>query len=172
MYCQPTCIKIVLNYAIDRFKIKQKKLTIKTIAKTIGTDPFWGTIPNNVEFINSRLEKTKPSIRFKRQLSGTYDDILSEITTEHPVIAWIDKREHFSDEVWHVVVINGVDPDLRLIYYCDPLLPEEYWQKTSPSGHFITNQLGPKGYLVKLIMGGVGQQTLINIDSEKIARES
>jgi hypothetical protein len=128
MYCQPTCYKIVLNYAIDKFKIKQKKWSINKIAKTLGTDE-WGTVPGNVEFINNILGKSRPKIHFQRQISGRYNEVTAEIEGLRPIIAWIDPRKIGDDEVWHVVVINGYDPDQRKIYYVDPLLSEEYWQR-------------------------------------------
>lgn len=164
MYCQPTCLKIVLNYAIDVLGVKQKKIRLSTIAKAIGASPVMGAVPGNVEFINSKLEKAQPPMKIKRQLSGTYDEIKKEIDEGRPIIVWIDKRQIVNDEVWHVVVVNGYDEDLRRIYYCDPLLPEEYWQKEAESGDFIMNKLSPQGYLIKLIIGGSGQQTLINVD--------
>jgi hypothetical protein len=160
----PTCLKIVLNYASDVLGIQQRKIRLGTIAKTIGATPVMGTTLGSVEFINSRLDESHPPMKFKRQLSGTYDEIKTEIDEDRPVIAWIDKRQIVDDEVWHSVVINGYDEDLRRIYYCDPALSEEYWQKESESGDFIMNKLSPQGHLVKLIIGGKGQQTLINVD--------
>jgi len=154
----------MINYAIDTLKIKQKKLLLRTISKTIGASPVMGTIPGNIEFINTKLEKAQPSMKFKRQLSGNFNEIVSEIDQKRPIMAWIDKRQVHEDEVWHVVIINGYDLDLRRIYYCDPILSKEYWQKESEIGDFIINKLGPKGYFIKLIIGGSGQQTLINVD--------
>jgi len=155
-------MKIVLNYAIETFKINQKKLSINKIAKAIGARPDWGTIPGNIEAINSKLTHAQPSIRFRRQVSGRYTEIVEEIDQKRPVIAWIDKKETLGDEVWHVVIVNGFDPDLRRIYYVDTLLQEEFWQKECETGHFMEKRLGLKGYLVKLIIGGTGQKTLIN----------
>lgn len=163
MYCQPTCFKIVLNYAVDTFKINQKKWSIRKIAKTLSTDVDWGTVPGNVEFINNILGKSRPKMQFQRQISGKYTEVTAEIDDKRPIVAWIDPKKIGNDEVWHVVVINGYDSDQRKIFFVDPLLPEEYWQKEAESSHFMEERLGPKGMLIKLIIGGVGQQTLINL---------
>lgn len=162
MYCQPTCYKIVTNYAIEEFKIKQKKFTIKKIAKTLGTTELWGTIPGNVELVNNLLSSSRPRTYFKQQISGRYTEITYEIDNNRPIIAWIDPRIIGNDEVWHVIVINGYEPDLRRIYFVDPLLSKEYWQKECESSSFMENRLGPKGTLIKLIIGSTGQQTLIS----------
>jgi hypothetical protein len=155
-------MKIVLNYAIDHFNINQKKLSISTIAKTINCDPIWGTVPGMIESINSKLVNARPTLRFRRQLSGRYNEIIEEIDSEIPVMAWIDKRSQFQDEVWHVVIINGYDEKARKIYYVDPKLPEDYWQKSEESGFFMQELLGPEGNLIKLKIGSIGQRRLIS----------
>jgi len=163
MYCQPTCYKIVINYAVDKFQIKQKKSSIRTIAKILCTDEDWGTVPGNVEFVNILLGKSRPKMQFQRQISRRYTEITTEIDEKRPIIAWIDPQKIVNDEVWHVVVVNGYDADQRKIFFVDPLLREEYWQKEAESSHFMEERLGPKGMLIKLIIGGSGQQTLINL---------
>lgn len=106
-------------------------------------------------------------MQFQRQISGRYTEITAEIDDERPIIAWIDPQKIVNDDVWHVVVINGYDPDLRKIFFVDPLYKkEEYWQREAESSHFMEERLGPKGMLIKLIIGGTGQQTLINLGEE------
>ncbi|OGD45420.1 hypothetical protein A3K69_02100 [Candidatus Bathyarchaeota archaeon RBG_16_57_9] len=142
-------------------------MSIRIIAKTLGTDDDWGTIPGNVEFVNNLLGKSRPKIQFQRQISGRYTEITTEIDAERPIIAWIDPQKIVNDEVWHVVMINGYDPNQRKIFFVDPLLKkEEYWQKEAESSHFVEERLGSKGMLIKLIIDGGGQQTLINLGEE------
>ena len=120
-----------------------------------------------MEFVNNLLGKSRPKIQFQRQISGRYTEITTEIDAERPIIAWIDPQKIVNDEVWHVVMINGYDPNQRKIFFVDPLLKkEEYWQKEAESSHFVEERLGSKGMLIKLIIDGGGQQTLINLGEE------
>ena len=162
MYCHPTCVKMVLNYAIRHFKIKQRNLSIRSIARKIGADPLDGTPPGGIELINGALVNSKPSIRFTRQLSGTLREIIVEIDNERPIIAWINLSDNEFDPVWHAVVIVGYDRDKREIYYIDPLKTEEDHIVTLEIGDFISNKMGPQGNMIKFEIGGRGQRTLIS----------
>ena len=162
MYCHPTSVKIVLNYAIRKFKIRQRNHSIRSIARHIGADPIWGTPPGGIELINGALVNSKPSIYFRRQLSGTLREIMEEINNERPIIAWINLIDNEIDPVWHAIVIVGYDLDKREVYYLDPQRTEEDCLVACEIGDFISNKLGPQGNIVKIEIGGRGQRTLIS----------
>lgn len=163
MYCVPVCVKMVLDYAIKELKNRQKKISVKTIAKTLGTRPLTGTAPGSIELINSSLGASKPLINFKSKLAGTFNDIKTEIDNKRSVIAWINLTDDELTPVWHTVVINGYDIDKRLIYYIDPLLTKENCEVPIETGYFIQKKLGSRGHLIKLVVVSEAQKTLIGV---------
>lgn len=170
MYCHPTSTKIVLNYAINKFKIKQRNYSIRSIARFIGADPVWGTPPGGIELINGALVNARPSLRFIRQLSGTLREIIEEINNLRPIIAWINLTDNEADPTWHSVVIVGYDRDKREIYYLDPQRTMQDPLVTCEIGEFINNKIGQQGNIIKIEIGGKGQKTLIS-SSPTLQRE-
>jgi hypothetical protein len=162
MYCHPTSTKMVLNYAISKFKIKQRNYSIRSIARIIGADPAWGTPPGGIELINGALVNSRPSLRFIRQLSGTLREIFEEIDNNRPIIAWINLTYSEVDPTWHAVVIVGYDRDKREVYYLDPQRTKQDPLVKCEIGDFIKNKLGQEGNIIKIEIGGKGQKTLIS----------
>lgn len=159
-YCHPTCVKMVLDYAIDILDIKQKKLSLKTVAGSTYSDVNSGTSPLCAELVNALLLESSPNIQFKTVTPGTFKDIQAEIDANRPVIAWINVLDSRDGITWHVVVVNGYEENKREIYYLDPLLEEQYAQKACEVGSFIDLKLGQTGKLIKLVISQEGQKDL------------
>jgi hypothetical protein len=151
---------MVIDYAIDVLGIKQKKLSLKTIAESTYSDINSGTPPLCAELVNAILLESVPNIQFKTVSPGTFRDIQTEIDANRPIIAWINILDIGDGIAWHVVVINGYEENKRAIYYLDPLLDEPYAQKSCEIGSFIDIKLGPTGKLIKLVISQEGQKDL------------
>lgn len=163
MYCYPTCVKMVLEYAIKELKIKQKKLSVKKIARTLNTGPLTGTAPGSVELINSLLGDSKPPILFKSKLAGNITDVKDELDNKRPLIAWINISGDEGDPVWHTVVIIRYDEEKRVITYVDPLKNVDDHEVTEDSGFFMDVRLGSRRHIIKLVLVSEAQKTLIGI---------
>lgn len=147
-YCVPACIKMVLEYARKKYGKEIPRLSIKTIARVVGTT-IDGTAPKDVENMNERLSKAVPSVEFKTEFLSRFPEIVKELNDEeNPVIAWINCVEP-PDTVWHAVVVTGFDPETNTIFYNDP---EGSVKKKEEVGIFI-NKWGVSGRLVKVLIG-------------------
>jgi hypothetical protein len=176
MACHPTCTKMVLDYAIDTLDISQKRLSIKIISKAIGANST-GASPARIEDINILLKDSCPPIKFKVVEPATFPTIEQEIEPEkgkpRPVIAWTNVKDDLDGKPWHVVIINGYSDEREEIYYIDPLLEEQYSQKSCEMGTFLKKRLGNSGKLVILIISEEGQTDLLgNVVSLKKKRRS
>jgi len=160
-YCHPACVKMIIDYAIDLLRVKQKRLRIGKIAEELGAHYLAGTPPGGIERVNLLLADSIPNIQFKSQLSGRFEDLKKEIDEGRPVIAWIEIVGKDGDTIRHAVVINGYDPEKKEIYYVDPEMTAENHEKTAEIGDFIDNKLGVRGHLVKLIISAIGQKDLM-----------
>lgn len=164
MYCYVACIKMLIDYAIDELNIDQSRLRVTTIAKALRTHPNIGTIPGDIERINSKLADSFPHIQVKDQIGGEFHDIKNEIddtTYPKPVIAWIVIAEDEGDQLYHAVLVNGYSEDLTKIYYVDPEMIPENYQCEAEVGDFIDNKLTRGGHLVKLVVTKRGEKDLM-----------
>jgi len=159
-YCHPACVKMVIGYAIDVLGIQQNRITVGRVAKALRTHRLSGTAPGDLELVNSLLTESVPQIQFKSQISGRFEDIKTEIDRERPLIAWINISPDRDDTIWHAVVIHGYDLDDNKIYFIDPEMNVEDYERTSEIGYFLDNKLGVDGRLIKLIISKVGQMDL------------
>lgn len=163
MYCYVSCLKMVIDYAIDELKVSQRRLTINAIAKCTRTHPLEGTIIMDIERINELLIDSVPQISFKDQVGGSLPDIIMELHGENPVplIAWILGVEDDGDRIFHSIVINGVPEDRTQIFYVDPARTEDDYQCDEEIGEFLDNKLGVSGRLVKLKISKKGHKDLL-----------
>lgn len=118
--CVPTCLKMILEFLRKKYGDSIPRLSIKTISKIVDTQ-IDGTIPKNVERINSYLCNGNPNVEFKSYILGDFKIIKKEILENKlPVIVWINSAEP-PDKVWHTVVVTGFDPETNIVTYNDPL---------------------------------------------------
>ena len=160
-YCHPACVKMVIDYAINELRVKQKRLRISKIAEELGAHYLAGTPPGGIERVIILLADSIPNIQLKSQLSGNFDEIKKEIDEERPVITWIEIVGKDGDTIRHAVVVNGYDPEKKEIYYIDPEMAAENHERIVEIGDFIDNKLGVRGHLVKLIISTIGQKDLM-----------
>ena len=151
---------MVIDYAIDELKVKQKRLSLKKIAGIIGAHPVAGTAPGNIELINNDLLESFPEIALIDGKGGSFQTIRREIDAERPLIAWVVIAEDEQDILYHAVVVNGYEEDLTTLYYVDPEMDEENYQLSAPVGRFIDEMLTVDGHLINMVITIKGQQDL------------
>jgi len=161
MYCYVASLKMVIDYAIDELNVDQKRLRVRTIAKTTGTHPDIGTIPGNIERINESLKDSFPQIQFHDTIGGEFGDIREEIDNGRPVIAWLVIAKDEGDTIFHSVLVNGYSEDRTRILYVDPEQTEEHHQRHAEVGDFINNKLTSDGHLVRLSLTLRGEKDLM-----------
>jgi len=159
-YCFPSCLKMVIDYAIDELKVKQKRLRLSSIAKIVKTHPNGGTAPGDIELINAALLDSFPEIQIVDSKGGTFTDIRKEIDEEKLVIAWIVVAKDEEDTLFHSIVINGYDDNLTKIFYVDPEMEQNNYQLSAPIGKFIDEMLTVDGHLIRMKITIKGQQDL------------
>jgi len=152
---------MVIDYAIKVLGVKQKALSLKTIANTSKTHPMGGTVRENIELINTLLTDSVPQIQFQTLLSARLDDIKQELDDKRPVIAWINIAPSVLDTVMHAVVITDYDPVNFEIKYIDPEMTEEHHTMKVSIGKFLDEKLGVEGRIIKLNISSIGQKDLI-----------
>jgi len=160
-YCYPSCLKMVIDHAIDNLGIKQKRLSLKKIARALGTHKLAGTIPENVELINQLLTESVPQIQFKSQISARFDEIRKELDERKPVIAWINIAQDKSDLARHSIVVIGYNLEKNEIYFVDPEMTVDNHVKNMDIGVFIDEKLGVEARIIKLIISQIGQKDLL-----------
>jgi hypothetical protein len=154
--CVPTCVKMVLEYARQQHGSKIPRLSIKTIARVIGTT-IDGTAPKSVEKINERIREAQPSVEFETKFLGSFPEIVEELEERKlPVIVWINCVEPPA-VVWHAVVVTGFDPETNTVFLNDP---DGNVEKTMEVGVF-NQRWGVIKRLVKVLIGRI-QQRYIN----------
>ena len=159
-YCYPACVKMVIDYAIDSLRVKQRSLRLRKIARELRTDPDAGTSPGDIERVNTLLLDSFPQIQLRGKKMGTFGEIRDEIDQERPVIAWIELVRDEDDILFHAVVVKGYSSDLSKIFYIDPNKTEDDHQCEAEVGDFIDNKLGVEGHLIKLEITLIGQKDL------------
>jgi len=118
--CVPTCIKMALEHLRTKHGESIPRLSIKRISKIVNMK-IDGTIPKDVENINTFLCNGNPVVVFKTDILGNFRQIKKEIIEkETPVIVWINNADP-PDEVWHAVVVIGFDPETNTVTYNEPL---------------------------------------------------
>ena len=126
--CTPVCMKMVLEYIRDKFSEGLPDLDSSIIAKTIKTKASadeGGTTFENIELINEKLKKTRPSLRFVAVWGQNFSEIKDELENDHPVIAWVMMPSSQGDYP-HSKVITGIDDEEKLLIYCnDPVYERE-----------------------------------------------
>lgn len=89
-YCVPTCVKMVLEHLRQRYGNKIPRLSISTIAETIGTlVGGGGTTFDDVTRINEKLLPSEPSVEFSPEYPCEWKEIVEENEKRKPIIAWI-----------------------------------------------------------------------------------
>ena len=161
MYCYVACLKMVIDYSIDELGVDQRRLRESTIAKTTGTHPDAGTIPGNIERINDKLNNSFPQMQFRDNIGGEFSDIIEDIDNKIPVIAWVVVARDEGNIIFHSIVINGYSEDRTRIFYIDPELTHEHFQKEIEVGDFISNKLTSEGHLVRLNLTERGEKDLM-----------
>ncbi len=120
--CVPRCVKMVLQYVIDKLNGRIPNISLEEIAKVIETCQD-GTFPDKVMNLNKdkRILRASPSIEFNHEMkSHTIQEIENEILAGRPVIAWIEMGDD-GRSCAHGVVITGIDINHSNIYYNDPI---------------------------------------------------
>jgi len=126
--CTPVCMKMVLEYIRDKFSEGLPDLHSSIIAKTIKTKSSvdeGGTTFENIELINEKLKKARPSLRFTAVSGQNLNEIRDELGNDRPVIAWVMMPSSQGDYP-HSKVITGIDDEEKLQIYCnDPVYEKE-----------------------------------------------
>jgi hypothetical protein len=159
-YCHPACVKMVLDFAIEDMGIKQRRMSLSSIARVLRTNKISGTIRENIELINAELEDSVPRIHFYSRVSARFDDIKDEIDSCRPVIAWINIAPSKEDTVMHAVVIVGYDLQQNEIFLVDPEMTQENHEKHMDLGMFLDEKLGVEGRIIILSVSEIGQKHL------------
>jgi len=93
--------------------------SLEEIITAIGTNEL-GTEYGSIENINQLLEKSVPSVEFKRDSSyPDWKSILSDLADGKPVILWIECKDQLGNRYGHSIVVNGYINNKVL--YKDPL---------------------------------------------------
>ena len=93
--------------------------TLEDIMLAIGTTEL-GTEYNAIENINKLIERSIPSVEFKRDATyPQWDSIVSDLKDGKPVILWIECRDQLGHLYYHSVVVEGYR--YNKVSYKDPL---------------------------------------------------
>jgi len=159
--CTPVCMKMVLEYIQDRFSEGFPDLDSSLIAETIKTKASnladdGGTTFENIELINEKLKKTRPSLRFTVNTWQTFSDIKKELKKGHPVIAGVFMPSS-QGAYGHSKVITGMDDDEKLLIYCnDPV----YEKEELPITKFLSMWKEAYSILIKVEIGEEKQRSI------------
>lgn len=116
--CVPHCLKMVLEY-LHRTHPEILVLPIEEIIRAIGTTEL-GTEYGSIENINKLLEKSIPSVDFKRDASSRdWKSVQKDLQEGKPVILWIKCRDQLGHPYNHSVVVDGYIN--KKVLYKDPL---------------------------------------------------
>lgn len=116
--CVPYCLKMVLEYLNKKYS--QVLLpSIEDIIKAVGTTEL-GTEYDAIENINKLIEKSIPSVEFKRDATyPQWDSVVSDLEDGKPAIIWVECRDQLGHPYFHSIVIDGYMNNKVL--YKDPL---------------------------------------------------
>ncbi|MFH2110804.1 MAG: C39 family peptidase [Candidatus Bathyarchaeota archaeon] len=116
--CVPHCLKMVLDYLhIHHNQVVVPELD--EIMKAVGTTEL-GTEFGSIENINRLLEKSVPSVEFRRDSSyPQWETIIKDIEETKPVILWVELKDQIGRPYGHSVVVEGYTNNKVL--YKDPL---------------------------------------------------
>ena len=107
---------------LDYLKAKHPEAiapTLENIMKAVGTTEL-GTDFVSIENINPLLEKSVPSVEFKKDSSyPNWETITADLLESKPVILWIECINHLGNPYGHSVVVDGYTKNKVL--YKDPL---------------------------------------------------
>jgi len=93
--------------------------TLEDIIIAVGTTEL-GTEYSAIENINRLIEKSIPSVEFKRDATyPQWDSIVSDLEDGKPVIIWIECRDQLGHPYCHSVVVDGYT--YNKVLYKDPL---------------------------------------------------
>jgi len=154
--CTPTCMKMVLEYIRNKFSEGFPDLGISLIAKTVkASADEGGTTFENVELINEKLKKVRPSLRFVAGSGHRFAEIKEELTNDHPVITWVMMPSSQGDFP-HSLVIRGIKEQELLIYCNDPV----YGREEIPIRKFIDMWEKSFRILIKVEIGEEQQRSI------------
>lgn len=154
--CTPVCMKMILEYIGDKFSEGFPDLDVVKIAKTVKTSADeGGTTFENIELINEKLKKARPSLKFVASSGHGFEEIKKELINDHPVIAWIMMPSPQGDFP-HSVVITGVDDQKLLIYCNDPV----YGREKIPTTKFMNMWIKSFRILIKVEIGEEKQRAI------------
>lgn len=120
--CVPRCVKMIIQYVIDKLNGKIPNISLKDISEVIETCED-GTFPDKVTNLNNdkRILRSSPSIEFDyQQRTHILQEIETELNSGRPVIAWMELTDN-NHSCGHAVVVTGIDINQSLIYYNDPI---------------------------------------------------
>lgn len=122
--CVAHCLWMVINHFGNKDGHNVPNLSVDEIRVKIKSSQELATDLENVININDPLKKANPILTFYPDVNYSWDDILSELREQRPVIAWM--REFPDPYDWaHSVVLVSFDPTTNRLVYIDPLEGEK-----------------------------------------------
>lgn len=160
--CVPACLKMVIDFLRTTTRRTSTdvlpSLNIKQIGRIVGTD-LTGTSLEGIKNLNMnrKILKLVPSLEFGCKQLCEFEEIVAEIKSNRPVIAWIsasDEKTQF--KFTHSVVITGVDAEGQAICYNDPI----WGEKEESVADFMRKWEGTDRTLIKIEIGTRAQRLL------------
>lgn len=116
--CVPHCLWMVLE------KIKKmvpnhtiKNYTPEEIALIVKSKPRLATSFNDIQYLNEELKEQTPIVTFKPDSGYKWDDIINELKSEKPVIAYLKGNPR--RRIAHAVVVTKYDKGNDQVTYID-----------------------------------------------------